>query len=539
VSIEALRAELRERLKTMPAEAKAELKQEVRKATGKWFPTPGPQTEALESQADVLLYGGQGGGGKTDLICGLSITQHRRSLVMRRHYVDLGAICERAIEVNGTRKGFSGSIPPKLRTEDGRLMEFGAAANLGDEQHWQGQPHDLLCLDEVVQFLEQQVRFLMGWVRSTTEGQRKRVVMCSNPPVGTQGDWVITMFAPWLDPRFPNPAKPGELRWVVTDTETGKDRWVDGPDVKIEDGQGGYLIPQSRTFIPARLSDNPYLRDTGYKAQLDALPEPLRSAVRDGNFMASRVDEADQVIPTAWIRAAQARWKPTPPTGIPQCAIGVDGARVHDDTVLAPRYDGWFDKLIVVPGKSTPHGTDLAALVIKHRRDGSKPVIDVNESVGAQAYAHLKDQEIECHAYRGLDESVRRTAEKQLGFYNKRSEAIWKFREALDPGQDGGSPIALPDDPELVSDLTAVTWELVPRGIKALSKEKVVEKLGRSPNRGDAVIMSWFDGAKAPSHMQIWMPDERVAGGGIRARHHRPAVNLGSRRGGSSPARRR
>lgn len=211
------------------------------------------------------------------------------------------------------------------------------------------------------------------------------------------------------------------------------------------------------------------------------------------------------------------------------CAIGVDGARVHDDTVLAPRYDGWFPPLTVVAGKDTPHGTDLAALVIKIRRDGAKPVIDVNESVGAQAYAHLKDQQVECYPYRGLDSTNRRTKERQLGFFNKRSAAIWLFREALDPGQAGGSPIALPDDPELVSDLTAVTWELVPRGIKVLSKEKVVEKLGRSPNRGDAVVMSWYDGARAATHITEWRPDARVGGRAGRVSKH-PRVNLGPRR---------
>jgi hypothetical protein len=40
---------------------------------------------------------------------------------------------------------------------------------------------------------------------------------------------VNKMFAPWLDPNYHNPAKPGELRWVVSDEE-GKDEWVNGPD---------------------------------------------------------------------------------------------------------------------------------------------------------------------------------------------------------------------------------------------------------------------------------------------------------------------
>lgn len=522
-NLEALRSELRAKLAAMPAETKAELTREVMKATGKWCASPGPQLQAARSRADVLLYGGQGGGGKTDLEVGLAMTEHHRSLIMRRHYTDLGAITDRAIEVNGSRKGFSGSIPPKLRTEDGRLIEFGAAANVGDEEHWMGRPHDLLCLDEAVQFAERQVRLLMGWVRSTKEGQRCRVILASNPPFGSQGTWIISMFAPWLDPAFSDPAESGELRWVVTSPE-GKDQWVDGPDARIPDGNGGFLIPKSRTFIPARLSDNPYLRDTGYQAQLDALPEPMRSAVRDGNFMAARQDASNQVIPTQWILLAQQRWSPNPPVGVPQCAIGVDGARQGDRTVLAPRYDGWFAPLIAVPGSETPSGQELAALVVTHRRNQSVPIIDVIESVGAQAYAHLKDQGIECVAFRGNDRTSKRTKEKQLGFFNKRSEAYWRFREALDPGQDGGSPIMLPDDPELVAELTAPTWDLAPQGIKLMTKEDVIEELGRSPDKGDAVVMAWSEGAKMPSHYHEWRGGNYGTGRG-----GQPSVNLGVR----------
>jgi hypothetical protein len=47
----------------------------------KWLPSPGPQTDAFDCKADVLLYGGQGGGGKSDLGLGLAFTQHHRSLI--------------------------------------------------------------------------------------------------------------------------------------------------------------------------------------------------------------------------------------------------------------------------------------------------------------------------------------------------------------------------------------------------------------------------------------------------------------------------
>jgi hypothetical protein len=461
-----------------------------------WVPNPGPQTDAYLSSADVLFYGGQGGGGKSALLLGLALTQHRRSLVMRRQYTDLGALTDEAIRFHGTREGFNGSSPPKLRTQDGRLVEFGAAKNLGDEQSWQGQPHDFLGFDEAVQFHELQVRFLMGWVRTSASGQRCRTVLASNPPISAEGQWIVGMFRPWLDPTHPKPARPGELRWYVTDPD-GKDREVEGP-APVELGRG-LLLPQSRSFIPAALVDNPFLARTGYQAQLDALPEPIRSAVRDGNFMASRQDDAWQVIPTSWVREAQARWSPRPPPGVPMCAIGVDVAQGGaDDSVLAARHDGWFAPLVAVPGKATPYGRDIAGLIVANRRDDATVIVDCGGGYGGAAVEHLRsnDPDFPVVAYKGAERSRRRTRDNKLAFVNKRSEAIWRLREALDPSQPGSSPIALPDDPLLVADVTAPLFEVGPNGIKVEAKEDVVKRLGRSTDRGDAVVMAWFAGSR-------------------------------------------
>jgi hypothetical protein len=60
----------------------------------------------------------------------------------------------------------------------------------------------------------------------------------------------------------------------------------------------------SRTFIPSRVSDNPYLMGTGYMTQLQSLPEPLRSQMLYGDFKAGVQDDPWQVIPTAWVEAA-------------------------------------------------------------------------------------------------------------------------------------------------------------------------------------------------------------------------------------------
>ncbi len=507
-----------------------------------WFPTPGPQFDAVKCSADVLLYGGSGGSGKTDLILGLAFTEHQKTLIIRKHYTDLTGLTDRAKEINGSDKGYNGS-KPRLTTAEGRIIDFGGIAKPGDEDHWQGRPHDLLAIDEVVQNREAAIRFLMGWVRSADEGQRCRVILASNPPTTSAGDWIIPMFAPWLDNRYDNPAEPGELRWVVTMvSDAGKsfDHWVDGPDVRIpsgrnnDDGSPKMLKPESRTFIPGRLDDNPFLAGDGkYAAKLDSLQEPLRSAIRDGNFMAARQDEPDQLVPTDWVIAAQNRWQSdffgSPPLNVPMCAIGVDGASKRDEAVLAPRYDGFYPKLIAVSGSETPHGRDLAALVLKHRKHSAVPVIDCGERTGAEAFAHLEENGVDCQRHVGMDSSVARTKEKQLKFFNKRAEVYWKFMEALDPAQDGGSPIGLPDDPMLKADLTILTWELTPNGIKVMSKKDAVALLGRSPDRGDAVVQSWSSGPRSVTHLHEWRKDQ-LAGTMLGKINRRPSVNLGPRR---------
>lgn len=483
-----------------------------------WVPTEGPQLEAYRSPADEVFYGGSAGGGKSSFGIGLALTEHQRSLILRRFHDDAEDLAEQMLELLGSREGYNGQ-KLRLRTPDGRLIRFGGCKEERDKQRYKGDSgaSDLMVFDELPDFLESQYLFIKTWNRSPDPEQRVRVVATGNPPTSAEGLWVIKRWAPWLDRRHPNPAKSGELRWFISDEE-GNDKEVEGPG--RYDVGGRMVKAKSRTFIRARLEDNPDLTQTDdYQATLDGLPAELRAAYRDGKFDASLKEDPWQVIPTDWILQAQQRWTKNPPPGIPQCALGVDGSRTTDDGAIAPRYDGWYAPIITVKPGETPHGSELAGVIITHRRENAIPVIDVIESVGAQAYAHLKDQGIRCHPYRGNDSSSKRNKENTLGFFNKRSASYWAFREALDPHQEGGSPIMLPDDAELTSDLAAPTWKLSSHGIQIESKESVVKRLGRSPNKGDAVIMAWVDGAKMPTHYGEWQT--RGPGG------RKPRVNLG------------
>lgn len=181
------------------------------------------------------------------------------------------------------------------------------------------------------------------------------------------------------------------------------------------------------------------------------------------------------------------------------CGMGVDcSGGGTDPAMIAMRYDGWYDKLVEIPGKEIPPerpGKFMAGQVISYRRDSAIVVVDMGGGYGGPTYEQLHDNSIQCVGHKGAEKSVRRTADGQLRFYNKRSEIIWHFRERLDPAQPGGSTIALPPDPILLADLAAPTFDANVRidgqqAIKIESKEEVCKRLGRSTDRGDAVVMA-------------------------------------------------
>lgn len=485
----------------------------------RWYPNPGPQTMAYFSEADELFYGGQAGGGKTDLLMGLSLTAHRRSLVLRRTNKEASKLVDRYEEALGSRDGFNGQ--DNVWKLDGKIIDISGCQYEDDKQKFKGIPHSLKAFDEISDFTESQYLFITIWNRDADPNERCRVVCAGNPPTRPEGLWVIKRWAPWLDPKYPRPAKPGELRWFLT--IEGKDTEVDGPGPHFVNGE--YRKARSRTFIPAKLSDNPDLASTNYGSILDSLPDELRAAYRDGCFDASIKDDPWQVIPTEWVREAQKRWRSVAPTGVPMCAIGVDVAQGGDDkTVLAIRHDGWYDKLIEVPGKLTPHGTDVAGLVIAHRRDSAHVVLDVGGGWGGDAYGHLRENIAveQCTAYMGVKTTEARSMDRQFTFFNKRAEVYWRFREALDPNQPGGSPIMLPDDNELVADLCAPTYEVGNGGkIKVTPKEDLVVTIGRSPDKGDAVVMAWTAGPRLAE-----MPDGRWHRRPSTARVHSGSVKV-------------
>jgi hypothetical protein len=487
-----------------------------------FWPTP-KQLEVVNSKADIVGYGGAAGGGKSYLIAGLSVSEHTRSAIIRPQKNQTRKFVQELTKMLKTRSGYSSLEGWTLRTPDGkdRFINFFGLDNPGDEEKQQGDDYDLKAYDEVTQMREQDVRYTLTWNRSDIVGQRVRAVLAFNPPTTPEGRWVVKFFAPWLDKMHQNPAKDGELRWFATVGDE-QDYEVSGPQpfiIKYVDGrpQPWYNIPpgtrpeeiiqpKSRTFIHALVTDNPYYMATGYMAQLQALPEPLRSQMLKGDFSAGQQDDANQLIPTAWIDAAMERGKEQAAqiaAGTlfpgPQDSIGCDvarggnmgsttGATGHDELVISKRYGSYFAPLVVHKGVAIDDGAKSAALIIGERRDEAPVHVDV-VGVGTSTYDFLCQNNIHSIPVNGSAQAGGTAkGEMPLRFGNLRAELHWRLREALDPANP--EPIALPFDQQMAVDLAAPRWSLGKNGIMIEPKENIIKRLGRSPDRGDAVVLA-------------------------------------------------
>jgi hypothetical protein len=381
------------------------------------------------------------------------------------------------------------------------MIEFEACQFEKDRKKQQGRPRDFYGFDEATEFTRQIIEFIIGWNRSTDPDQRCRVVLTFNPPTDESGSWIIDYFKPWFAFLFPDefqhpaPAAPGELRWYAT---------VAGEEIECDSGEpfdheGETIRPRSRTFIPANLADNPHYGDD-YRAVLQSMPEPLRSQLLYGNFAAGQKADPWQVIPTAWVKAAQRRWMETEkPADHPLSGVGVDVARGgKDKLVISRRFGVWFAEPDITPGVDVEDGPKAAGIVYQQLTD-AKHIGYINIDVigvGSSPYDSLKVMYPEIvnpvNAAAHSDYTVKTSkGDVVLKMRNTRAEYYWRLRVALDP--EHGDGLCLPPGNEIVADLCAARYEMMAGGVIQIeSKDKIKERLGRSPDVGEAVMLAWL-----------------------------------------------
>ncbi|MBR0315966.1 MAG: hypothetical protein IJQ99_03795 [Synergistaceae bacterium] len=189
----------------------------------------------------------------------------------------------------------------------------------------------------------------------------------------------------------------------------------------------------------------------------------------------------DTLIPLAWIELAMQRWEDTP-EGNP-IQLGVDVAAYgSDSTVIAERRGLKVMPLNVYTQKNTRETTGL---VLNKAKEVNAKKISVDEiGIGRGVVDSLAEE-----GYRDVGVNVAERSSDPERYHNMRAELWWNLRELLDPEK---KPIALPDDDELLAELSSVKYKIDSRGaIQIESKEEMKKRLGRSPDRADAVVLAF------------------------------------------------
>lgn len=236
-----------------------------------------------------------------------------------------------------------------------------------------------------------------------------------------------------------------------------------------------------RKFIQALYSDNPFIDQVKYKAQLEEAwkhrPEMIRALVY-GDW--DSIEGANRVFTEKIIDRAKsvniARISPF------KFVTACDPAWSNpdaDETVIYTLKSGVKIDERFLGGKNT---IEVAGEIVNQAQRNSAKLILVDAiGIGAGVYDQVcKYTDIRCMAVNSA-----KASDYPDKFVNMRSEMTWTAMELMAGGQ-----VKLHDDPELERELKEINYEIKYGKIKIESKEDIKQRLGRSPDRADAFIMA-------------------------------------------------
>ncbi|MCA1571313.1 MAG: terminase family protein [Chloroflexi bacterium] len=304
-------------------------------------PQPGPQTMALASPADILVYGGQAGGGKTIGLL-LEAIRHRAvpgfgAVIFRRTRPMItaeGSMWDQSFELYG------GMGTPRESTlewtfdcsrceaEPGVLgppgessVKFSHMEHEKNRLDWAGAQIAMLGYDQLETFTARQFFFMLSRNRTTLRDHRGRPIRpyvraTANPDADS---WLAEFIAWWWDPDtgYAIPERAGVVRYLLRVND--ELHW--GPDpasllARFPEIDPDRFPPKSVTFIPSSIYDNPILlrNDPGYLSNLMSLPTVERERLLHGNWKVKSVAGGMfplgcfEIVPAAPARAVRIRY---------------------------------------------------------------------------------------------------------------------------------------------------------------------------------------------------------------------------------------
>jgi hypothetical protein len=249
-------------------------------------PQPGPQTAFLETSADIAIYGGAAGGGKTWALLLECLRWIRIAMfgavIFRRLSTQLkneGGLWDEASNIYPLVGGVAREGSMDYRWPGGASISFRHLKEEKTKYGWQGSQVPLLVFDELTHFSESQFFYLLSRNRSMC-GVRPYVRASTNPDAGS---WVKRLVGPWVDRKhalYPTP--PGVILYFIR--HQGHLQWARSREEMAELFPGSR--PKSITFIAASIFDNQALlrADPDYLANLEAQSPVERARLLLGDW---------------------------------------------------------------------------------------------------------------------------------------------------------------------------------------------------------------------------------------------------------------
>ncbi|HEY1427674.1 MAG TPA: phage terminase large subunit [Caulobacteraceae bacterium] len=248
----------------------------------------GPHRDFLETKADIAIYGGAAGGGKTwGLLLLPLIHRHEpdfTTVIFRRTNVQVrnpGGLWDESQKLYPYALGAPLSAILEWRFPSGAKVRFAQLEHEKTVLEWHGAQAPLICFDELTHFTAAQFWAMTARNRWTGDEIDPYVRATCNPEADS---WVAELIAWWIDQETGLPLKrrAGKLRWFVRVDDHLE--WADKETTLRR--RHKRLTPRSLTFIPAELKDNRALAaaDPAYRARLLALPRVERERLLHGNW---------------------------------------------------------------------------------------------------------------------------------------------------------------------------------------------------------------------------------------------------------------
>lgn len=260
--------------------------------SGVLMPQAGPQEMFASTVADIAIYGGAAGGGKTMALVMEPLRHIQREgfsgTIFRRTYPEImmpGGLWDTASMVYPALGGV-----PRLSDCEFIWPQYGSRVKMAHMQHekdkfaWQSSQLPLIELDELTHFTESQFWYMLSRNRlgRPMGGLRPYVRAACNPAYQS---WVERLIAWWIDQEtgLAIPERSGVLRWFIR--LNGAVHWANSSQ-ELTAKFGPKVMPKSLTFIASNVYDNKLLleADPGYLANLQALPSFERSQLLEGNW---------------------------------------------------------------------------------------------------------------------------------------------------------------------------------------------------------------------------------------------------------------